>query len=191
MGKGLQRAMKRVIEGPEGREIVVRSFDGQPVAPMVTRPWELPLAPLAPMTPAPMSGGQAPWVVGAAAPRIAYGVPPALKPARARRTTLTFNTLEPEAAVAGEGLAPVTKITSILRQQAIADDEARGTVDPLLMRAPRGDDGWEERDLEALQGREVSGRGGGRGGEGLVGRRGWGGGCGDGDGDGEGEGEIV
>lgn len=116
------------------------------------------------MTAAPGSGTQASWIVGAAVPRISYGVPPTSKPARGRRTTIASKPLEPEAAVEGG-------VTSVLRQQAMADDEASAAVDVLMMGMPRGEDGCEERDLEALEGRSV--RVGFGGGEGLAVRRGW------------------
>lgn len=114
------------------------------------------------------------WMDGAEASRIAYGVPPPPKLSRARRSTIALNALELEAAVEGE-------VISVLRQQAIADEEASAAADPLMMGTPRGQCGGEERDLEALEGRSVNV--GLRGGEGLVVRRGWNGGGGADDGD--------
>jgi len=186
-GNWVKWAVRSSMQRSEGsRGLVIRSFDGQPVAPVARRPWGIEsmegpsmgytsLPPSIAVPPAPL------------AEQIAYGVPPAIKPARGRRTTIASRALEPEAAVEG----PASNVTSVLRQQAIADDEAstasRGTVDPLMMRMPRGDDGWEERDLEALEGRSVRVNFGGRRGveDGLAVRRAW-----NGDG-GAGGGEIV
>jgi len=182
-GKWVKWAVRSSMQRSEGsRGLVIRSFDGQPVAPVARRPWGIEsmegprmgytsLPPLIAVPVAPI------------AEQIAYGVPPAIKPARGRRTTIASRALEPEAAVEG----PASNVTSVLRQQAIVDDEvstaSRGTVDPLMMRMPRGDDGWEERDLEALEGRSVRVNFGGRRGveDGLAVRRAWngdGGACG-------------
>jgi hypothetical protein len=183
-GKWVKWAVRSSMQRSEGsRGLVIRSFDGQPVAPVARKPWgfESMEGPSMGYTSLP------PMPVAPLAERITYGVPPAIKPARARRTTFVSRTLEPEAAVEGDA----SEVTSVLRQQAIADDEVStaslGTVDPLMMRMPRGDDGWEERDLEALEGRSVRVNFGGRRGveDGLAVRRAW-----NGDG-GAGGGEIV
>lgn len=151
--------------------MVVRSFDGIPVAPLATRRWELSYEPLPQLTAAPVGGTQGLWVAGAAGTQISYGVPPTIKPARGRRTTIAARALEPEAAVEGDA----SSVNSVLMQQAMADEEAstasRATVDPLMMRMARGEDGCEERDLEALEGRSVRVNFGGR--DGLAVRRGW------------------
>ena len=166
--------VKRMIRNAsQGRdEMLIRSFDGKPLSPTVSRAWR-PRFDDAAISATSFSGSEPHYnsinsiatmsitalpINEIPTSRVAYGVPSAV---RARRTTVA-STIP----LAGEGIdAPPM---SILRQQVIDEEEAcsasDGKVDMAVLGQPRGEDEREVEDLEAQEvGRVLRGIGGGDG----------------------------
>ena len=148
--------VRNALQGRD--EMLIRSFDGEPLSPMVSRAWR-PHFDDNFASEATFSGAQAPYtslgpvsalptllpIRESTTSRIAYGVPSA---ARARRSAIASTM-----SLADEGIDAPSM--SILRQQVIEEEEAcsasDGKIDMAVLGRPRGEDETEVEDLEAQE----------------------------------------
>ena len=151
-------AVRTAVQDRDVGGMTIRGFDGKPISPVAIRPWAPSFDTILclegndtglqrPPSPTPTMTAASPYSIPsttAKASRVSYGVPPAIKPVRARKPTVAQMEMIPEAPAKAQPI-------SVVRQQLMEEEGSTGLrnhADAMVLGQPRGEDGQEEKDLE-------------------------------------------